>query len=71
MQDSTYKIVRYYQNDRRPRVQRTGLDLKAARNWCNDPETSSKSKESLQSPKTQARYDAELLHWFDGFTEEA
>lgn len=64
-----YNIIRFYQNDRRPRVMRRGLTLKQAQEHCNDPETSSKSKASLQSPKTQARYDREQLHWFDGYTE--
>jgi hypothetical protein len=48
-----------------------GLSLKKAKEWCNDPETSSKSKSSLASPKTQQRYDAKQLHWFDGYGKEA
>jgi len=70
MQEKIYQVVRFYQNDRSSRVQRKNLSLKEARAWCNDPETSSSTKEALQSPKTQARYTLNRLHWFDGYTEQ-
>jgi hypothetical protein len=68
MNQPTYKIVRYYQNDRKAKVQRTGLTLKQAQAWCNDPETSSKTKGDPSQLKL-SNMDAKQLHWFDGYTE--
>jgi len=35
----TYKIIRFYKADRKPRVMQKGLTLKAAQAHCNDPKT--------------------------------
>lgn len=69
MDNRLYKIVRYYQNNRKPRVMRRGLTLKQAQEHCNDPETSSKTKGNPGARKL-ANMDAEQLHWFDGYTEQ-
>ena len=58
---TTYKIVRFYNDDRRNRTVMTGLSLKEARAWCEDPETSSKTAEN-SSIKGE---------WFEGFTIES
>jgi hypothetical protein len=35
----SYKIIRFYRNDRKPKVMRKGLTLKEAQAHCNDPKT--------------------------------
>jgi hypothetical protein len=35
----SYKIIRFYRNDRKPKVMRKGLTLKEAQAHCNDPAT--------------------------------
>lgn len=67
--EKLYKVVRYYQNDRKPRVMRKNLTLKQAQKHCHDPETSSKTKGN-PGPKALARMDEKQLHWFDGYTEQ-
>lgn len=72
---ATYKILRFYQDGRRARVQKTGLTLEQAQAWCNDPQTSSRSARKpagcQNDLKQIQRWDAKQKHWFDGYTVEA
>ena len=63
----SYRIVRYYQNERQPseRVQ-GGLTLEEAKAHCKSPLASSKTN---QTPEGRARTRAKG-EWFEGFTEE-
>jgi hypothetical protein len=69
---NTYKIVRFYQNDRPSRVQRKNLTLEQAQLHCEDPETSSMTARAPrgcdQNEATIARWNAKQKHWFDGYT---
>ena len=62
----TYKIVRFFQRDRRPRVIRRGLTLEEAQAHCRDPETSSSKATSAKAQ----RYTKLWGPWFDGYDEE-
>ena len=64
-----YKIVRFYQNNRKTRTMNRNLTLKQAQDWCNDPNTSSMTKGN-PSQKTIDRWHEEQKHWFDGYTEQ-
>lgn len=72
---ATYKIVRFYQDDRRPRVIKRGLTESQAKQHCNDPETSSHTASRPAGCNgDQALIDSwnsKLKHWFDGFAKEA
>lgn len=70
-----YKVVRYYQNNRKPKVLKTNLTLEKAQEWCNDPETSSRTASQANGgcaddEKMIKRWDAANKHWFDGYTED-
>lgn len=70
----TYKIIRFYQNDRRPRVQRRGLTLEQAQKWCTDPETSSQTARAPRGcdgdERKIERWNDKQKHWFDGYQRE-
>ena len=72
--NKTYTVYRYYQNDRRPMIQRRGLSLKQAQAWCNDPETSSHTARKPRGCDNDAamidRWSEKNKHWFDGYTAE-
>lgn len=64
---TTYRIVRFFQDNKQPReVITRGLSLEQAQEHCEDPDTSSKTctteagmkRTQLQGP------------WFDGYEEE-
>lgn len=69
-----YKIVRFYQNERRPRTMAKSLTLEAARKWCNDPETSSstarKPKGCDGDEAMIERWNEKQKHWFDGYESQ-
>lgn len=69
--EKRYKIVRYYQDDRKRRVMRSGLTLNQAQEHCNDPQTSSMTASYAcnGNPKAQERWHEKNKHWFDGYTE--
>jgi hypothetical protein len=64
---TTYKIVRsYFNQDYDSEVIETGLTLEEAREWCRDPETSSRTCTSEEGcARTEERGP-----WFDGYDEE-
>jgi hypothetical protein len=57
---NSYKIVRFYADNREREVKSTGLTLQEAQEHCNDPETSSRTTTT----------DGDPGDWFDGYTEE-
>lgn len=69
--DDLYEIVRFYQSDRKARVQKRNLTLEQAQAWCADPETSSvtasKPKGCQSDDKQIKRWHEQQKHWFDGF----
>ena len=67
-----YKIIRFYQDDRRTRVMRKNLTLAQAQAHCDDPEASSKtaSKACNGNPQAIERWHDKQKHWFDGYTEQ-
>lgn len=65
-----YKVIKFFQNDRKAQVIRRGLTLEQAQAICNDDETSSKTKRDLQSPVKQRNLDAKQAHWFYGYERE-
>ena len=56
----SYKVIRFYQDDRQQEVKSTGLTLNEAQTHCQDPETSSRTTTTDETPGD----------WFDGYTEE-
>lgn len=62
----TYKIIRFYFNNSKRRVIRSGLTLKEAQEHCCDPETSSRTAVSAVAKRRTKR----LGSWFDGFSPE-
>ncbi|MGI9028176.1 MAG: hypothetical protein ACR2FM_05060 [Candidatus Saccharimonadales bacterium] len=72
--DKTYKVVRFYQNGRRSKVQAKNLTLDQAQKWCNDDETSSKTARKPNGcgddEKCIERWNEKQKHWFDGYTEQ-
>jgi len=63
----TYKIVRFYQDDRYPRETLVrGLTLEQAQTHCEDPETSSVTATSEDAIERTRRCGA----WFDGYYQE-
>lgn len=71
---SLYKIVRFYEADRKPRVMRRNLTLEEAREHCNDPETSSisasKPKGCAHDERKIERWHDKQKHWFDGYESQ-
>ncbi|HEY6021006.1 MAG TPA: hypothetical protein VIY48_14210 [Candidatus Paceibacterota bacterium] len=62
-----YKIVRHYQNAAiNHRTIATGLTLKQAQEWCNNPETSSSTCTNKVGKARTRRIGA----WFDAHTEQ-
>lgn len=55
----SYKIVRFYSDNRERRTIETGLSLAEAQSHCQDPETSSQTTTTDTDPGT----------WFDGYEE--
>ena len=72
MQENNYKIVRYYEDGRRPRTIKRGLTLEQARKHCEDPETSSMTAKNACNGNQEAinRWHEKQKHWFDGFTDK-
>jgi hypothetical protein len=64
-----YEVVRYFQDGRAPIVQKQNLTLEKAQEWCNDPETSSKTARHTQGTVKQRNLDRGQYHWFDGYRE--
>ncbi len=63
----TYKIVRFFVDpDITSQVVAEGLSLEEAREWCNDPETSSRTATSKEAKDLTE----EVGPWFDGYEEE-
>lgn len=63
----TYKIIRNYFDDNVPRkVMAEGLTLEEAKEWCRDPESSSKTCQFGENAEHTDKYG----EWFDGFDEE-
>jgi len=56
----SYKIVRFYSDNREREDKETGLTLVEARDHCQDPETSSRTTTTDDEPGT----------WFDGYEVE-
>jgi len=65
-EEKTYKIVRTYFDGHKPKVMETGLSLADAREWCRDPETSSRTATSKEAVAHTAKYGP----WFDGYDLE-
>jgi hypothetical protein len=62
-----YKIVRFYVSPKHPNtVIKRGLSYEEARDYCKDPETSSRTCVSEESLK----HTEEFGPWFDGYGEE-
>ena len=57
---SSYKIIRFYSDDRAREVKSTDMTLAEAQAHCQDPETSSRTTTTDDDPGD----------WFDGYTEE-
>jgi hypothetical protein len=66
MSDETYSIVRFHAGGLPVARLATGLTIEEAREWCEDPETSSRT---CKLPKNIA-YTEKHGAWFDGYTEE-
>lgn len=61
----TYTVVRHYYRGTR-RTLKTGLTLKEAKDYCNDPETSSATATSKRNVAHTAKHGP----WFDAFVRE-
>ena len=57
---ATYKIIRFFKNDRVRKIVKKGLSLAQAQAICGDPETSRASAKDLEMPST----------WFEGYSQE-
>jgi hypothetical protein len=66
LDETSYKVVRFYQRRIPSRVIETGLTLEEAQEHCNDPETSSRT---CTDPELVAHTETHG-DWFDGYTEE-
>lgn len=66
-----YNIVRFYEDGRNRRVVARVYGIKAAKKWCNDPETSSYTAKSPRGCNGKEekieQWHKEKRHWFDGF----
>lgn len=63
--EPTYRIVRHFQRNGQQTVKR-GLSAEEAREWCKDPETSSRTCEG-DIPRRRTNIHGP---WFDGYEEE-
>lgn len=64
---TTYRIVRrFFNGDFAAEQVESGLTLVEAREWCNDPETSSQTCTEPEAVERTALYGA----WFDGYEKE-
>ena len=59
-----YEIIRYFQSGRKKVIER-GLTLKEAKEYCKDPETSSKTCTSFYKIKYTEKHGP----WFDGYRQ--
>ena len=70
--EGLYEAVKFYQHpDKKAKVLRKGLTLEEARNYCDDPELSSRTAQSPKGcgsdeHKIQVWNDKQK-HWFVGF----
>lgn len=62
----TYRIVRFYQADRKPKIIDRGLTLEQAKAHCNDINTNSATCWTTSALEHTKKYGA----WFDGFEKE-
>lgn len=67
---NNYEVVRFYQDGRKPRVQKRNVTRVQAEAWCDDPETSSKTASKYASMTKRSNLDKKQAHWFDGFREQ-
>jgi hypothetical protein len=71
-----YEICKFYQNpDKQTQILRRGLSLEEARDYCDDPELSSRT---AQTPKGCAgnqkrieKWGIKQKHWFVGYRRQA
>jgi hypothetical protein len=61
-----YKIIRFYQNEKKPVLIKTGLTEEQAKAHCNDPETSSLTATNQDAVNHTKKYGA----WFDAWESE-
>ena len=64
--ETTYSIVRFFEDGNTRRFIRRGLTLEEARAHCKDPETSSSTCTNSVGRNRTAR----LGRWFDGYEAE-
>lgn len=67
-----FKIVRFYEdNSKSKQIIKTGLTESEAKNWCQDPETSSYTAQPplgcAGNEEKIAEWHEQKKHWFDGF----
>lgn len=72
MDNDNYNIVRFFENpEKERRIVQQGLSLKEAREWCDDPETSSYTasypKGCGGNEEKIRQWHEKKKHWFDGF----
>lgn len=72
---TTYRIKRFYEDNRPARIIKQGLTIEQAKAHCNDPETSSYT---AQPPlgcggdeDKIAAWHEQKKHWFDGYEYES
>jgi len=63
---TTYRIVRFFQNDHPRETVEVGVSLSEAQAHCRGPESSSRT---AKAPAALARTE-EFGPWFDGYQEE-
>lgn len=74
--EGLYKAIKFYQNpEKKPQVLRRDLTLEEAREFCDDPELSSKTAKPPKGcggdeRKIQA-WGNKQKHWFVGFRRQA
>ena len=65
--DKTYKVVRHYKSDTKDnQVLFTGKSFEWVRDYCSDPETSSRTCVQAHNQ----RHTLLMGPWFDGYDEE-
>lgn len=67
------RIIRFFEDpERESKVIKTGLTEEQAKQWCNDPETSSYTAKAPKgcegNPDKIAKWHEKKKHWFDGFS---